>query len=213
VTNPLSSQQMTLYQHLYQRHRLRMRVRGSFHLSDLNAPAGEAAATAFRDKWLVDPDFLRAGAALADQPPSVCANALEQVAALETQLPVCRLVPPDARQYLEDAQRPAELARVRQLVSASCGSDPPARAAADAAAKRLHQGRSPQCAFERSRPRYSDSGNSRCSAYIMSRCSRSSGSSAASVCASRVPKAARVGSDITHCSGGNGRNSAMQVAP
>ncbi|MDE2136203.1 MAG: hypothetical protein KGJ68_02095 [Gammaproteobacteria bacterium] len=92
-----------------------------------------------------------AGPALADEPPSACANALEQVAALETALPVYKLVPPDSRLYLEDTQRPAELARVRQLVSSSCSADAAVRAAAEAEARRLHQGRSPECAFERDR--------------------------------------------------------------
>jgi hypothetical protein len=92
-----------------------------------------------------------AGPAFADEPLAPCANALEQAAALETQLPVYKLVPPDSRQYLEDAHRTAELARVRQLVSASCSSDPAARAGAEAEARRLHQGRSPECAFERAK--------------------------------------------------------------
>lgn len=89
--------------------------------------------------------------AFADEAPSACADALEQVAALETQLPVYKLVPPDSRLYLEDADRPAELARMRQRVAASCSSDAAARAGAQAEARRLHQGRSPECAFERDR--------------------------------------------------------------
>jgi len=60
----VSDAEMSLYKYLYDRHRLRMRVRGCFHLTDLAAPADKvvAAATAFRNKWLVDPDFLRADA-------------------------------------------------------------------------------------------------------------------------------------------------------
>ena len=60
----VGEEEMSLYKHLYDRHRLRMRVRGSFHLTDLAAPADEvtAAARAFRDKWAVDPSFLRADA-------------------------------------------------------------------------------------------------------------------------------------------------------
>ena len=56
--------EMSLYKYLYDRHRLRMRVRGCFYLTDLGAPADEvvAAATAFRDKWLLDPQWLRADA-------------------------------------------------------------------------------------------------------------------------------------------------------
>lgn len=59
---------------------------------------------------------------------------------------------------------------------------------------------------------YSESGNSRYSAYIMSRCLSSIGSSAASVCVSRVSNAALVLADIAHCWCGNGRNNAMTVA-
>ncbi|MGC1521390.1 MAG: amidohydrolase [Steroidobacteraceae bacterium] len=55
---------MQIYQRLYAAHRLKMRVRGSFHLKDLQEPAEAliAAATKFRAKWAVDPDFLRADA-------------------------------------------------------------------------------------------------------------------------------------------------------
>ena len=73
------------------------------------------------------------------------------MSALETELPIYQLVPPDSRRYLEDADRPAELARVRALVRTSCSTDPAVRAAAEAEAKRLHQGRSPECAFERAK--------------------------------------------------------------
>jgi len=60
----VGEQEMSLYKALYDRHRLKMRVRGSFHITDLAAPADKvvAAAKAFRDKWAVDPDFLRADA-------------------------------------------------------------------------------------------------------------------------------------------------------
>ena len=61
-------------------------------------------------------------------------------------------------------------------------------------------------------PDHSDSGNSRCRAYIMSRCSSRIGSSAASVCGSGIAKALRIASSIAHCSIGSGRNSAMKVA-
>jgi predicted amidohydrolase YtcJ len=55
---------MQLYKHLYDKHQLNMRVRGSFHLKNLHEPAAEliAKATAFREKWAIDPDFLRADA-------------------------------------------------------------------------------------------------------------------------------------------------------
>ena len=55
---------MSLYKKLYDRHTLDMRVRGSLHLKDLNAAPADvvAEATAFRTRWAIDPDFLRADA-------------------------------------------------------------------------------------------------------------------------------------------------------
>ena len=60
----VGEQEMSLYKRLYDRDRLKMRVRGSFYITDLAAPADKvvAAATTFRDKWMVDPDLLRADA-------------------------------------------------------------------------------------------------------------------------------------------------------
>ena len=51
----------------------------------------------------------------------------------------------------------------------------------------------------------SESGKARCSRYIMPRCSNRIGSSAASVAASRVSKAARMPASIVQCSAGRGR--------
>jgi hypothetical protein len=55
---------MQIYKRLYDTHRLKMRVRGSFHLKNLHEPATVLIdrATKFRAKWAVDPDFLRADA-------------------------------------------------------------------------------------------------------------------------------------------------------
>jgi predicted amidohydrolase YtcJ len=55
---------MQIYKRLYDSHRLNMRVRGSFHLKNLHEPAAAliGRATAFRAKWAIDPDFLRADA-------------------------------------------------------------------------------------------------------------------------------------------------------
>ena len=58
----------------------------------------------------------------------------------------------------------------------------------------------------------SASGVSRLFAYIMSRCSKRIGSSAASICPSRLSKAARVLASILHCAGGSGPNIAVKVA-
>jgi predicted amidohydrolase YtcJ len=55
---------MQIYRRLYDAHRLRMRVRATFGLKSTDRPAevliGEAKE--FREKWAIDPDFLRADA-------------------------------------------------------------------------------------------------------------------------------------------------------
>jgi predicted amidohydrolase YtcJ len=55
---------MQLYKRLYDVHRLHMRVRGSFTLTDLTEPAKTIIERAikFRGRWAIDPDFLRADA-------------------------------------------------------------------------------------------------------------------------------------------------------
>lgn len=56
--------EMVLYKALYDAQRLTMRVRGSYMITDLAAPADRIVreARAFRDRWAVDPDRLRADA-------------------------------------------------------------------------------------------------------------------------------------------------------
>jgi len=56
--------EMQMYKRLYDEHRLNMRVRASFGLKDTDRPAEVLIAEArrFREKWAVDPDFLRADA-------------------------------------------------------------------------------------------------------------------------------------------------------
>jgi predicted amidohydrolase YtcJ len=55
---------MQIYKRLYDGRRLDMRVRGCFHLQDLHEPAESLIdrAVAFRARWAVDADFLRADA-------------------------------------------------------------------------------------------------------------------------------------------------------
>jgi predicted amidohydrolase YtcJ len=55
---------MQLYKRLYEAHRLNMRVRASFTLTNLSEPARTAIdrAIRFRARWAIDPDFLRADA-------------------------------------------------------------------------------------------------------------------------------------------------------
>lgn len=68
------------------------------------------------------------------------------------------------------------------------------------------------CAGRGSADTQSESGSSRYSPYIISRCSNRMGANAASVCVSRTLNAARVVASILHCSGGNGSNIAANVA-
>jgi hypothetical protein len=78
-----------------------------------------------------------------------CTEALEQVKTLQTLAPVYKLARADQRLYLDDADRPAELARLQKIVSASCSSNPKLRATQDAEAGRLYWAMSPECAVER----------------------------------------------------------------
>jgi predicted amidohydrolase YtcJ len=53
---------MQIYKRLYDNHRLAMRVRGAFTLSDLHEPPDVLIDRAihFRDRWAINPDYLRA---------------------------------------------------------------------------------------------------------------------------------------------------------
>ena len=55
---------MEIYKRLYDTHRLKVRVRGSFHLKDLHESAKTLIdrAIKFRAKWAIDPEYLRADA-------------------------------------------------------------------------------------------------------------------------------------------------------
>jgi len=76
-------------------------------------------------------------------------DALEQVMTLQDSRAVYKQLANDQREYLEDSKRPAELARIQKVVASSCSADKSMRANEQVAADRLHQGRSPECAFER----------------------------------------------------------------
>jgi hypothetical protein len=81
--------------------------------------------------------------------PLSCSAALEQVLTLKTSQPVYRLTASGERDFLEDADRPAELARLQRIVAASCSTDPKERAAQEAEAQRLHLALSPECTVAR----------------------------------------------------------------
>ena len=91
-------------------------------------------------------------AVLADQAPvSVCVNALEQLDALKTVAPVYKLTGGQQRQYIADADRPAEVARLKTIVADSCSAKPKHRQREESEAEQLHLVRSPGCMQDRDR--------------------------------------------------------------
>jgi hypothetical protein len=91
-------------------------------------------------------------AVLADQAPvSVCVDALEQLKALKTAAPVYKLTRSQERRYLADADRPAEIARVKMMVAGSCSAEPEHRQREESKAEQLHAVRSPACMQDRDR--------------------------------------------------------------
>jgi hypothetical protein len=83
------------------------------------------------------------------EPFGDCVQALEQIETLQTTYPVYRLEGADHRHFIEDAQRPAEIARLQKIVTTSCSTDARVTANERAAAERLHQALSPLCAVAR----------------------------------------------------------------
>ncbi len=91
-------------------------------------------------------------AVVADQTPvSVCVNALEQLEALQTVAPVYKLTGGQQRQYIADADRPAEVARLKTIVADSCSAKPKHRQREESEAEQLHLVRSPGCMQDRDR--------------------------------------------------------------
>ena len=78
-----------------------------------------------------------------------CVAALEQVLTLKTAAPVYQEGAGDERHFINDSERPAELARLDKIIAGSCSRDREARAAQEADAQRLHVALSPQCAVAR----------------------------------------------------------------
>src|ERR1700722_5680869 len=88
----------------------------------------------------------------ADQAPvSVCVDALEQLEALKTVAPVYKLTRSQERPYLADADRPAEIARLKTIVAGSCSAKPKHRQREESEAEQLHFVRSPGCMQDRDR--------------------------------------------------------------
>ena len=91
-------------------------------------------------------------AVLADQAPvSVCVDALEQLETLQTVAPIYKLTGGQKRQYLADADRPAEVARLKAIVAGSCSAKPKIRRREESEAEQLHLVRSPGCMQDRDR--------------------------------------------------------------
>jgi hypothetical protein len=88
----------------------------------------------------------------ADQTPvSVCVEALEQLETLQTIAPVYKLTGGQERKYLADADRPAEVARLKTIVAGSCSAKPKTRQREESEAEQLHLVRSPGCMEDRDR--------------------------------------------------------------
>jgi hypothetical protein len=91
-------------------------------------------------------------AILADQAPvSVCVDALEQLETLQTVAPVYKVTGGQQRQYIADADRPAEVARLKTIVAGSCSAKPKHRLREESEAEHLHLVRSPGCTQDRDR--------------------------------------------------------------
>jgi hypothetical protein len=75
---------------------------------------------------------------------SWCVDALEQVLALQAGSPVYKLSGGPPR-YIEDAERPPEIARLQKIIRTSCSTDPKERRRQESDAYWLHVARSPEC--------------------------------------------------------------------
>jgi hypothetical protein len=90
--------------------------------------------------------------AISDQAPvSACVDALEQLETLQTVAPVYKLTADQKRQYLADADRPAEAARLKAIIAESCDAKPKHKLREKTAAEQLHLVRSPACMQDRDR--------------------------------------------------------------
>ena len=88
----------------------------------------------------------------ADQAPvSACVEALEQLETLQTAAPVYKLTGAQERQYLADADRPAEVDRLKTIVAGSCSAEPEIRRREESEAEDLHRARSSGCMEDRDR--------------------------------------------------------------
>src|SRR5260370_5845538 len=123
----------------------------------------------------------------ADQTPvSVCVEALEQSETLQTAAPVYKLTGGQERQYLADADRPAEVARLKTIVAGSCGVEPEIRRREESEAEHLHLARSPGCMEDRARLSMMEKPGSRTPEHDLARLRKRVASRAADVDLSNV---------------------------
>ena len=77
--------------------------------------------------------------------PDTCVRALAELKILEQKAPVYRQGPGDSRTYLADKDRPAEIARLRELAATSCDTSGDSREQQEADARRLVVALSVRC--------------------------------------------------------------------
>jgi hypothetical protein len=82
---------------------------------------------------------------------SVCVESLEQLETLQTVAPVYKLTGDQHRQYIADADRPAEVAHLKAIIADSCSTKPKLKEREESEAQQLHLVRSPECMQDRDR--------------------------------------------------------------
>jgi len=78
-----------------------------------------------------------------------CVDALYQITLLNERRPVFKQAADGSRRYIEDAERPAELARLLGVRDQSCSDDPTTRRSQEQGADQLMFAMSPGCAEAR----------------------------------------------------------------
>jgi hypothetical protein len=78
-----------------------------------------------------------------------CVDALYQITLLNQRQPVFKQTADGSRRYIEDAERPAELARLQQVRDQTCSDDPTTRQSQEQGAGQLMIAMSPRCAEAR----------------------------------------------------------------
>jgi hypothetical protein len=78
-----------------------------------------------------------------------CVDALYQITLLNQRQPVFKQTADGSRRYIEDAERPAELARLQRVRDQACSDDPTTRRSQERRADQLMIAMSPRCAEAR----------------------------------------------------------------